>query len=569
MIFRTPPSHRTVFLAKIIALVLLLAFAPLAWFVEIRNSLEVLGRLTRFGKAPAVYGAVVLLSFVALCITPFLRNTLLRSVFLALFLSAYALDRVVLITSGYHVDTALIQILWASKSMAGAAVNDFKTILIPTAAATAALGAILVWPFPRGLRKSFGLVPIAAIVLVAVHYSSWGELVEGYPSPFLIPARVSWILTAPPTHNQLPLKPVTVPLAGPAPSMFQKVVFIMDESVRGDYLTINNHDMDTTPFLETYADRMMNFGIAVSGGNCSFQSRWLLRRGVRPWQLPDQPSVLANQSDGIVEGPRTTLWQFAKAAGFKTLYIDAWKFVLGTFHSGMTAEELTFVDDRVTLDGVAPYNRDHEAARVLIAALKSTERTFVYVDKMGAHFPYDSYSPPDFNTFTRADGTRFQYGRKTLNDLIGSYKNVIAWSVDGFFRELLPNVDLNGVLIIYTSDHGQNLWDDGYTFWRHCDNDPPPAEVWVPLLAFAGNEQFGRALSASAAGSFNEASHFEIFPTLLLAMGYDPKSVSDIYGPSLLAIPHGQPRRFVIGDVNGRGHRVWVDVAETGSRVPR
>lgn len=100
MILSTPPSHRTVVRAKIIALVVLLAFAPFAWFADIRGSLEMLTRLTRFGKAPAVYGAVVFLSFVALCITPFLRNSVLRVVFLAVFLAAFVLDRVVLITSG-------------------------------------------------------------------------------------------------------------------------------------------------------------------------------------------------------------------------------------------------------------------------------------------------------------------------------------------------------------------------------------------------------------------------------------------------------------------------------------
>jgi glucan phosphoethanolaminetransferase (alkaline phosphatase superfamily) len=568
MILSTPPSHRTVVSAKIIALVVLLAFAPCAWFADIRGSLEMLSRLTRFGKAPAVYGAVVLLAFVALCITPFLRNSVLRVVFLAVFLAAFVLDRVVLITSGYHVDTTLMQILWQGKSLAGAVLNDYKTVILPIAGATAAVGAVLAWPLPRGLRNGFALVPLAALGLVTLHYSAWGELVDGYPSPFLIPARVSWLLTGPPTHNELPLKPVPVPLAGAARSTFQKIVFVMDESVRDDYLTINNPHMDTTPFLETYADRMANFGTAVSGGNCSVQSRWLLRRGVRPWQLPNRPSLLANRTDGIVDGPRTTMWQFAKSAGFTTVYIDAWK-SYGTFHSGMTSEELGFVDQRIGLDEVAADHRDLEAARSLLAALKREGRVFIYVDKVGAHFPYDGYSPLDFNKYTRSDGTRFEYGRRTLTDLVGSYKNAIAWNVDGFFQELLPNIDLGGVLIIYTSDHGQNLWDDGNRFSRHCNNHPPPTEVRVPLVTFTGDEVFGRALSTSAARSFNEASHFEIFPTLLLAMGYDPTSVADIYGPSLLAVPHGHPRRVVIGDVIGRGHRVWVDVADVGSANPR
>jgi hypothetical protein len=121
--------------------------------------------------------------------------------------------------------------------------------------------------------------------------------------------------------------------------------------------------------------------------------------------------------------------------------------------------------------------------------------------------------------------------------------------------------------MIYTSDHGQNLWDDGPTLWRHCDSNPPPTELWVPLVAFTGDTQFRADLSRSAARSANEATHFEIFPTLLLAMGYDANGVTETYGPNLIDIPKGRPRRFVVGDVNGRAYRVWLDVRETGSRL--
>jgi lipid A ethanolaminephosphotransferase len=204
---------------------------------------------------------------------------------------------------------------------------------------------------------------------------------------------------------------------------------------------------------------------------------------------------------------------------------------------------------------------------LITSTLRQSGSIFVYVDKFGTHFPYDESSPPDFNRFARPDGTRFEYHRNTLDDLIGSYKNAIAWSVDGFFRELLPRIDLHDVLLLYTSDHGQNLWDDGTTFWRHCDTNPPASELWVPLFAFTGNERFRTALSASAAQSPNQAMHLDIFPTLLVAMGYDAAAVERTYGSNLLSIPAGRSRRFIVGDVNGRSYRAWIDVNETGVRL--
>lgn len=566
MIARPTPSDGTVRIAKVVALALFFAFAPFAWLPEVHDSVQVLRRLPFHFAGEVVYLSVVLLAFAGLVVAPFLRNTPLRTLFVGLFVTIFAVDHVVLASSGSHLDAAMVQILWQGRALTGVVARDFWPIIASHLIATAALATVLAWPLAGGLRGQWALVPMAAVVVVPLHYGSWGEMLAGYPSPFLIPARLAWVVTAPPTHSQLPLKPVTLPRSSEAARPFDKIVFVMDESVRGDYLSINNRGMRTTPFLEEYADRIVNFGIGTSGSNCSYQSRWMFRRGVRPWQLPDRPSLINDGADGIETGPRTTLWQFAKAAGYKTVYIDPWSGTFGDVHSGLTHDELRFIDERIVLNGPS-YDRDIEAARILRSMLQRNERLFVHVDKFGTHFPYDASSPPEFNRFARADGARYEYYRKTLDDLTGSYKNAIAWSVDGFFRELLPGMDLSGMLLVYTSDHGQNLWDDGATFWRHCDTNPPASELWVPLFAIAGEGEFRRTLAASAARSSNEATHFEIFPTLLLAMGFDARATEAAYGSSLMNVPRGQPRRFIVGDVDGRAYRVWVDVRETGIRL--
>ena len=52
------------------------------------------------------------------------------------------------------------------------------------------------------------------------------------------------------------------------------VVLVIDESIRGDYLSINNSSVDTTPVLEGYfrslPKNMWNYGIALSAGNQFF-----------------------------------------------------------------------------------------------------------------------------------------------------------------------------------------------------------------------------------------------------------------------------------------------------------
>ena len=127
---------------------------------------------------------------------------------------------------------------------------------------------------------------------------------------------------------------------------------------------------------------------------------------------------------------------------------------------------------------------------------------------------------------------------------IAQYPNAIAWSVDEFFRNLLPAIDLSKTLIIYTSDHGQSLLPGHFT---HCSTTRvAPGEAYVPLFASTSVPDFKRGLEQGAANDFGGFSHFEIFPTLLLAMGYDRDWVKKSYGPSLMDSPPRE-RAFMIG----------------------
>ena len=72
------------------------------------------------------------------------------------------------------------------------------------------------------------------------------------------------------------------------------------------------------------------------------------------------------------------------------------------------------------------------------------------------------------------------------------------------------------------------------------------AEAYVPLFAITSVPEFEQRLEKGAAHGFGRFSHFEVFPTLLLAMGYDAGWVKRTYGPSLMDSP-SPDRKFMIG----------------------
>jgi glucan phosphoethanolaminetransferase (alkaline phosphatase superfamily) len=191
-----------------------------------------------------------------------------------------------------------------------------------------------------------------------------------------------------------------------------------------------------------------------------------------------------------------------------------------------------------------PYNRDDRIAERILQLLKLDIPSFIYVNKFGTHFPYEADFPPDYDKsrvslqgeYSAADGSA---------GLLRAYNNALRWSVDGFFEKLFSRLDKQNVFVIYTSDHGQSLLEGGQKI-SHCSmRNTQVGEGLVPLLVSTGIQDLAVRVRKSATHAYGRATHFEIFPTLLLAMGYDEQWVRERYGPSLLDIPTNRHRQFI------------------------
>ena len=191
-------------------------------------------------------------------------------------------------------------------------------------------------------------------------------------------------------------------------------------------------------------------------------------------------------------------------------------------------------------------------AKCLVQALADPGAAFIYVDKYGVHLPYENKTPPGRALYpARHDGSR-------ASKLVAAYKNAVRWNVNNFFRHILADLDLSGVAMIYTADHGQSLLERGYSI-SHCSVGPDIVigEALVPMAVIIGEHPLRAALRATAVQMRDRASHFDIFPTLLVMLGYDRTEVAPIHGVGLLGDPC-QGRRFLSG-FKTSAH--WVDAA--------
>jgi glucan phosphoethanolaminetransferase (alkaline phosphatase superfamily) len=494
----------------------------------------------------------------ALVATPFLKQWHLRLALAFVFLVSFGVDYLCRKILGIHVIANMQALLWTERSRPGPLLAYMHHIA-PVLGATIICGLIWTWP-PAGrrtLKGHFALLPFLALFLAAFTVNRDFAKTDQLPSTVNLVAQ-QFALMMGGTNAQLlegdfggrERTPVDYP--GTPKPLYRNIVIIVDESVRGDYLSLNNPKINTTPFLASRSADLISFGISVSSTNCSGPSRFVMRTGLQPFQIPDI---------GRVSTQLPTIWQYARLAGLRTIHIDPFKAPARPFSSLMNSTEAAFIDDdrAVIFDNSEEPQLDNLVAKMFTKALESPRPKFLFVQKKGTHAPYAQNLPREFSYELSRQETEFVDKHNPANHKdVRDYLYAIRWRVDHFFEQVLPQIARPDTLTIYTSDHGQTMYGQDRPF-PHCNVKALPGEGWVPLFVFGPKDEFTDSLRLTAKNATGAASHFEIFPTLLLAMGYDPKWVREHYGPSLLEAGAANPNRFYSPFIFGGKFSLWFE----------
>ena len=302
-----------------------------------------------------------------------------------------------------------------------------------------------------------------------------------------------------------------------AQSAKKNIIFIVEEAVRADHMSLYGYERKTTPYLEELArsGKIKKFKPAVSGATGSVASGLLLLTGMRIQDLPDTDQRLYKLP---------SIFQFAKAMGYKTHFFDG---QTTTFWNG-TSRDLEFVDvwlnEAYFLDVTKNvWDIDFEIARKVKEITRSSKGNFIWVWKKGVHYPYFDDFP-----ITRAKYKPISYSVQDRlvgrEELVNTYDSGIAYNVDRFFSLLEEDFeDDSGNVMIYTSDHGESLLDDGITRTHGGKNRE---QAFVPLIMIG--------IDTAKARSDVLASHENIFATLLDLMEVPKSARKYEYGNSLL-----------------------------------
>jgi lipid A ethanolaminephosphotransferase len=512
-----PMAERRLTFLVFVRVVLLLAFVA-ATNHGVFERFEYLLGMQRYVGAAAYAAAWVttLLSLAVVAFSPSPFGRLLWVVPLAL--STLAADIYHDLTQlHFNIDTA--EGFWQMRHWARDAVETFwQRMLWPTAKVAGLTLLLLVPPRVAMLsQRSLLLLPLLPILLCAgLLYRTGGYGVEGLPVQFSTIGLGGLLAAYPlPTVEREPVR-----LARTRTPAVSKILLVVDESVRADFIDLTN-PAGVTPTLARNRASIVSYGIATSASNCSQAGNAILRMGANP-------RTLGRGDNSILRNP--TIWRYAKATGYETTFLDA-QAENGVLIDYMTPVEKALLDRFIQIEVRPAYQRDHEAAQRLRDILRLPTPQFVYLNKHGAHYPYDRDYPMEAGRFRPTAGVGM--GTPDRPAVLNSYRNAVEWSTDGFFRILLDGLDLKDVLIVYTSDHGQNLLEDGDPV-THCRGTPSYREAMVPLLVITGHEDLRTRFMLAADRNQNRVSQFQVFPTLLELFGFDPEGIRRKYYLSLL-----------------------------------
>ncbi|WP_285435378.1 sulfatase-like hydrolase/transferase [Pseudomonas sp. fls2-241-R2A-110] len=489
------------------------------------------------GFAVVLFGAMFVVLTVALFMTAYIRQTLVRHLFaLVMFVSAVFFDVYTRVTADYLTYSSFVSLVYSAGFIQDAA-YQYRDALI-----SGVVGGLLLlfgiglkprrrMPLPGALLVA---APVLGVLLLsAVLFVRAGEGARGLPIMYTPLAYLN-LFTYEALHNTVgPREPVSLARNGQA--VDHDIVLVIDESISGNYLDINapfgvhSNLKEPRPGVEIF-----NYGYAASIANCSADTNVTLRYG-------------GTRADYMrINTTQPSIWQYAKKAGLRTVYIDAQR-TGGNLQNLMSETEKKDIDEFVQFDQTSVRDRDMAAAAKLIDLLNDGKPELVVINKVGAHFPVHDKYPDAFMAYRPtlprgqfvevADtGKRDGFNGQPDDWMLyrNAYKNTVLWNVGEFFSRVFAQADMRNALLIYTSDHGQDLHERGNPGLNtHCGGDPVEEEGLVPLVVIQGDQLRTLDWQKSLAANKDRSSHYNIFPTLLQLMGYDLAGVEAVYGKPL------------------------------------
>ena len=286
-------------------------------------------------------------------------------------------------------------------------------------------------------------------------------------------------------------------------------VMVIGETARSDNFSLYGYHRDTNPKLSTLAkdSSLIVFRKVWSESNTTHKSVPMLLTAT----TAEDYSVLYRQK-GVITA--------FKEAGFHTSFISN-QLPNHSFIDffGEEANDCVFIKKSTESDANISDEQLLDYVKSILA--RNRKKEFIVLHTYGSHFKYNERYPRDMAHFLPDDKSEAKYENRQC--LVNAYDNTILFT-DRFLYELSSLLSSSACQSawLYTSDHGENIYDDNRKKFLHASPNPSEYELRVPLLVWTSAsyaKSYPYIISALRSNSLRPASSSVSFFHTMLHMG--------------------------------------------------
>lgn len=329
----------------------------------------------------------------------------------------------------------------------------------------------------------------------------------------------------------------------------QVYVLVIGETSRAENWQLFGYDRPTNPRLSQRND-IITFDRAMSESNTTHKSVPMLLSCLTASNFADS----VNHVKSIFEAYNTT--------GFTTVFLTNQQ----PNHSYIDyfGNEASKVEH--TSLGLSP-GHDRELLKMMREQLADTtdhQPIIIVVHTYGSHYNYTERYTDEYRHFTPDHAINASAENRLR--LINAYDNTIVYTdaLLGDMIEMLDSLNCEATLL-YTSDHGEDIFDDSRNRFLHASPTPTFHQLHVPMLLWMSpeyREAHPRLASAALANSHQRVSTTRtVFDTMLGLSGLTTDQSNSTQ--SLVSNAYKPSERKYLNDYNE-----GVDLSESGLRQP-
>ncbi len=314
-------------------------------------------------------------------------------------------------------------------------------------------------------------------------------------------------------------------------------VLVIGETARAPQFALYGYPRNTTPRLSALPS-LYAFTHALSESNTTHKSVPML---LSPVSAADYDSIYT----------RKGLLAAFREAGFHTVFLSN-QLPNHSFIDffGQQANEWQFVKAGKP-DAYDGYDQRLLPLVDSVLACKR-QKQLIVLHTYGSHFEYRKRYPHSEAAFFPDDASDAKPQNRA--ELVNAYDNTIL-QTDRLLAALIAHVDSIGAAsaLLYTSDHGENIFDDRRNLFLHASPVPSYYELHVPLLVWLSPQYAQQHPLAATALRANlhrpVATSVSVFHTLAHLAGLRSPWIK----PQLsVASPHYQPQPWLYLDDHNR-----------------